>query len=162
MEIFRSISKSEYITIIDLNTAHYAIRLIPRSSMLTAFILPFGKYSWRSLAMGISTTPDYFQARTDQLLGEIEFCRLYSDDGMALTEKGTFRTHLEHMNVVFDQLRCWTHCQREEVETRRGRGQLLRGPPPKSNRKDHRNPAFQCASQHEGIATLYRSHQLLP
>ncbi|POM81556.1 Retrovirus Polyprotein [Phytophthora palmivora] len=102
-ELFRNIPRFVFVTVLDLNMGYYAIHLAHRSSLLTAFILPFGKYRWLRLPMGISTAPDHFQARIDRLLGDLPFVRCYLDDVLIITETD-FNDHLQHLEVVLRRL----------------------------------------------------------
>lgn len=76
-----ALAKISFITVIDLNMGYYTIHLTSQSSALRASIMPFGNFAiLASYGMGISSAPDHFQARIDNLLGDLEFIRAYLDD----------------------------------------------------------------------------------
>ena len=52
-----------YTTAIDLNMGYYTIRLDPYAVKICTIILPWGKYSYLCLPMGISGAPDIFQEK---------------------------------------------------------------------------------------------------
>ena len=52
-----------YATALDLNMGYYTIRLDPDSQKICTIILPWGKYSYLRLPMGICGSPDFFFRR---------------------------------------------------------------------------------------------------
>ena len=57
-----------YATAIDLNMGYYTIRLDPDAQKICTIILPWGKYSYLRLPMGISGAPDIFQEKMSNLM----------------------------------------------------------------------------------------------
>ena len=57
-----------YATALDLNMGYYTIRLDPDAQKICTIILPWGKYSYLRLPMGISGSPDYFQEKMTDLM----------------------------------------------------------------------------------------------
>ena len=49
--------------------------------------------------MGVSCSPDIFQSKINELLGDLEYIREYLDDVLVLS-KGTFKDHLQNVRVV--------------------------------------------------------------
>jgi hypothetical protein len=62
-----------YVTALDLNMGYYTIRLDPDASKICTIILPWGKYSYLRLPMGVACSPDIFQAKMSELMGTLEF-----------------------------------------------------------------------------------------
>ena len=93
-----------YATALDLNMGYYTIRLDPDASKLCTIILPWGKYSYARLPMGVAGSPDLFQSKMSALMANLEYVRTYLDDLLILS-KGTFDDHLEKMVEVFERLR---------------------------------------------------------
>ena len=52
-----------YATALDLNMGYYTIRLNPDAQELCTIILPWGKYKYKRLPMGVAGSPDIFQAK---------------------------------------------------------------------------------------------------
>ena len=50
-----------YATALDLNMGYYTIRLDPDAQKICTIILPWGKYSYLCLPMGVACSPDIFQ-----------------------------------------------------------------------------------------------------
>jgi len=84
--------------------AYYTIRLDPDSSKYCTLILPWGKYSYQRLPMGINGAPDIFQEKMSALMSGLEFVRTYIDDVLVLT-KSSFQDHLEKLRQVLIKLR---------------------------------------------------------
>jgi transposase InsO family protein len=93
----------QYATSLDLNMGYYHIELSPYSRELCTIVLPFGKYEYQRLPMGLCNSPDIFQEKMSELMQGLEFVRTYIDDLLCLT-KGTFEDHLEKIELVFKRL----------------------------------------------------------
>ena len=86
----------QYATALDLNMGYYTLRLDPDAIKICTIVLPWGKYSYLRLPMGIAGSPDIFQERMSGLMEQLEFVRVYLDDLLTLT-KDTFEDHLEKL-----------------------------------------------------------------
>jgi hypothetical protein len=53
--------------------------------------------------MGISSAPDIFQAVMTGLLDDLDFCRVYIDD-ILIVSNGTFKDHMEKLHKVLKRL----------------------------------------------------------
>jgi len=90
-------------TSLDLNMGYYHIELTPNSARLCTIVLPWGKYEYLRLPMGLCNSPDIFQEKMSELMVGLEFARAYIDD-LLVVSKGDFATHLEHLEQVFTRL----------------------------------------------------------
>ena len=93
----------QYATSLDLNMAYYHIRLSPGSRQLCTIVLPWGKYEYLRLPMGLCNSPDIFQERMSTLMADLEWVRTYIDDLLALTT-GDWKDHLEKLDEVLTRL----------------------------------------------------------
>jgi len=93
----------QWATSLDLNMGYYHIRLDPTSKELCTIVLPFGKYEYQAIPMGLCNSPDIFQEKMSELMDGLEFVRTYIDDLLCLT-KGTFEEHLEKIELVLQRL----------------------------------------------------------
>ncbi len=93
-----------YATALDLNMGYYTIRLDPDASKICIIILPWGKYSYLRLPMGVACSPDIFRAKMSELMGTLEFVGTYIDDLLCIT-KGSLDDHLSKLKRVFIRLR---------------------------------------------------------
>ena len=71
---------------------------------LCTIVLPWGKYEYQRLPMGLCNSPDIFQEKMGELMADLEFVRAYIDDLIILT-KDTWENHLQQLKVVFTRLR---------------------------------------------------------
>ena len=76
----------------------------PASRKLCTIVLPWGKYEYQRLPMGLCNSPDIFQEKMGELMADLEFVRAYIDDLIILT-KDTWENHLIQLKTVFTRLR---------------------------------------------------------
>ena len=62
-------------------------------------VLPWGKYRYKRLPMGVANSPNIFQETMSTLIAGLEFVRTYLDDVLVLTT-GTWDDHLRKLDVV--------------------------------------------------------------
>ena len=94
----------QYATSLDLNMGYYHIELTPNSKRLCTIVLPWGKYEYQRLPMGLCNSPDIFQEKMGTLMQDLEYVRAYIDDLLVLTS-GSLGDHLEKLSEVFKRLR---------------------------------------------------------
>ena len=102
--VLQELEGFQYATALDLNMGYYTIRLTPDASKICTIVLPWGKYSYLRLPMGMSGSADIFQSKMTALMENLEYVRCYIDDLLILT-KGSFQDHLEKLEVVFERLK---------------------------------------------------------
>ena len=93
-----------YGTSLDLNMGYYHIELSPNSKRLCTIVLPWGKYEYQKLPMGLSNSPDIFQEKMSLLMCNLEYVQTYIDDLLCIT-KDSWSDHLEKLDEVFKQLK---------------------------------------------------------
>ena len=82
---------------------YYHIELDPESSRLCTIVLPWGKYEYLKLPMGLCNSPDIFQEKMNELFSGFDYVRAYIDDLLVIT-KGSFNDHLIHLDRVLEKL----------------------------------------------------------
>jgi hypothetical protein len=87
-------------TSLDLNMGYYHIVLPPYASSLCSVVLPWGKYEYLRLPMGLCNSPDIFQEIISELMYDLEFTRSYLDD-LLMVSKHSFENHFIHLEEVF-------------------------------------------------------------
>jgi transposase InsO family protein len=92
-----------YATSLDLNMGYYHIELSPYSQQLCTIVLPWGKYEYLRLPMGLANSPDIFQEKMSTLMDGLEFVRTYLDDCLILTT-GSWDDHLSKLEMVLVRL----------------------------------------------------------
>ena len=93
----------QYGTSLDLNMGYYHIELSPHSKRLCTIVLPWGKYEYQRLPMGLCNSPDIFQEKISTLMDGLEYVRAYIDDLLCIT-KGSWRDHLEKLEEVLKRV----------------------------------------------------------
>ena len=83
-----------------MNMGYYHIVLSEEALDMCTIVTEFGKYRYERLPMGVTCSPDIFQAKIYELLGNIEGTRAYIDDILVI-KKGTFQEHLQQLEEVF-------------------------------------------------------------
>jgi len=102
-DVMQKLEGFQYATALDLNMGYYHIRLDPDAQRICTLILPWGKYKYKRLPMGLSGSPDIFQDRMTNLVGDLEYARAYLDDLLCLT-CGTFDDHLKKLSELLWRL----------------------------------------------------------
>jgi hypothetical protein len=102
-DLLQKLSGFKYATAIDLSMGYYHIPLDEASKKLCTTILPWGKYQYQRLPMGIKNSPDIFQAIVADLFGDLEWVRAYIDD-ILITSNGTYEDHLQKLDIVLSRL----------------------------------------------------------
>ena len=90
-------------TSLDLNMEYYHIKLTPNASRLCTVVLPWGKYEYLRLPMGLCNSPDIFQEKMSELMVGLEFARAYLDD-LLLISKGDLEAHLDQLEQALTRL----------------------------------------------------------
>lgn len=103
-ELLQGLKRFVFVTSLDMNMGYYSIVLGERSSRVCCFVLPWGKFRYLRLPMGICTAPDEFQRRMQRMLGDLPFVRVYLDDVLIITSTN-FADHRNHIRTVFERFR---------------------------------------------------------
>ena len=91
-------------TSLDLNMGYYHIELTPDASKICTVVLPWGKYEYLRLPMGLCNSPDIFQEKMSELMEGLEFAKAYLDDLLVITNEADFDIHLQHLEKVLTRL----------------------------------------------------------
>ena len=93
----------QWATSLDLNMGYYHILLTPNASRLCTVVLPWGKYEYLKLPMGLCNSLNIFQEKMSELIQGLEFARAYLDD-LLIISKGDFDEHLDQLEVTLTRL----------------------------------------------------------
>jgi hypothetical protein len=102
-DILQKLEGFMWATKLDLNMGYYHMVLSPNASCLCTIVLPWGKYEYLRLPMGLCNSPDIFQEKMSELMVGLEFARAYLDDLLVLSMH-TFDEHLKHIELVLHRL----------------------------------------------------------
>ena len=89
----------QHATSLDLNMGYYHIELMPFSKRLCTIVMPWGKYKYQYLPMGLCNSPDIFQEHMFELFLDLEFVQAHIND-LLVTSCSTFKVHLECLEKV--------------------------------------------------------------
>ena len=64
-DLLPSLTKARVFSVCDLRSGFWHISLDEKSSFLTTFATPFGRYHWLRMPFGIAPAPEIFQNRLD-------------------------------------------------------------------------------------------------
>ena len=78
---------------------YYHILLTPSTHRLCTIVLPWGKYEYCHLPMGVCNSPEIFQERMSDLMTGLEFVHTYLDDLLVLM-KSDWNDHLNKLEQV--------------------------------------------------------------
>ena len=78
LEVFR------YAVELCINMVYYTIRLSPSSQDMTTIVTGFGNFIYNRLHMDMCASGDIFQAKVDELIGDIEGVKTHIDDILVL------------------------------------------------------------------------------
>ena len=82
---------------------YYHITLTPNAAHLGTIVLPWGKYEYLRLPMGIKNASDIFQEAMLELMHNSEFIHVYLDDILSITVDN-WDTHLEQLEKALNRL----------------------------------------------------------
>ena len=102
-DLLQKLQGFRFATSLDLNMGYFTIRLDPDAQKLCTIILPWGKYSYMRLPLGVANSPDLFQEKMSELMAGLEFVRTYLDDVLVIT-KSSFEDHLNKLERVLARL----------------------------------------------------------
>ena len=75
-----SIAEGRVYSKLDANSGFHQIELDPASVKLTTFVTPFGRFAFNRLPYGITSAPEHFQRRMNQILAGLEGIVCHMDD----------------------------------------------------------------------------------
>ena len=102
-EILERVAASRVISKLDLAKGFYHIPVDEDSIDKTAFMTPFGKYTFRRMPFGLKNAPAIFQRTMEKVLaGCYGFSAPYTDDIVVFSKSGA--EHIEHLRGVFQAL----------------------------------------------------------
>jgi len=105
LDILQKMEKFKFATAVDLRKGYYHIPLDKATQKLCTTVLPWGKYSYERLPMGIATSPDIFQKAMNDIFGDLDYVLVYLDDILILSnDEDTFAQHLDKVKTVFARL----------------------------------------------------------
>ena len=94
----------QYTTELYIDMGYYKIRISLATQDMTTIFTEFGKFRYNRLPMGMCAYGDIFQAKVDEILGDIEGIKTYIYDILVLI-KDIFEKHIGQLIIIFGRLR---------------------------------------------------------
>ncbi|XP_024891008.1 uncharacterized protein K02A2.6-like [Temnothorax curvispinosus] len=79
-DIVSQLSGKHIFTVLDLSNGFWQMELDRKSSDLTTFMTPFGRFRWNRVPFGLNSAPEMFQKKMIQIFGDIPGVKIYFDD----------------------------------------------------------------------------------
>ena len=103
-EMYTNLHGAKIFTTLNLHSGYYHIALDNESKATTAFITPFGKYTFNAVPFGLAQAPAYFQQLISIVLQDCSnFAMAYLDDIIIFSQNE--REHLKHIEIIFKKLK---------------------------------------------------------
>ena len=98
-DILPNLSNAKVFSVLDAKDGFWQVKLTERSSFLTTFATPFGRYRWTRMPFGISTAPEEFQRRQHEIIEGLTGVEVIADDFLVYGSGDT----LEHALADHDK-----------------------------------------------------------
>ena len=79
-DVATRLADAKIFSVLDAKNGFWQVELDQPSAELTAFHSPFGRYIWRRLPFGLSSSPEEFQRRIQEVLEGLEGVEVIADD----------------------------------------------------------------------------------
>ena len=79
-DLMPELARAKVFSTVDLTAGYWHCVLDDESSLLTTFAAPFGRYRWKRLPFGLSTSSEIFQKRVSQAIEGLEGILNITDD----------------------------------------------------------------------------------
>ncbi|XP_058828067.1 uncharacterized protein K02A2.6-like [Topomyia yanbarensis] len=103
-EILPELGKAKVFSTADARKGFWHVVLDERSSRLTTFWTPFGRYRWTRLPFGIAPAPDIFQMKLLEVIEGLHGVECIADDLLIYGIGDTLEEALENHNVCLEKL----------------------------------------------------------
>ncbi len=102
-ELLQSLAGFKTATALDLSMGYYHIPLDEESQQLCSFVMPWGKYRYKRLPMGIKVAVDVFQEVMTELFSDLDYVRVYLDD-ILIVDNGSLEDHMHKVSICLGRL----------------------------------------------------------
>lgn len=114
-EILLELGKARIFSTVDAKKGFWHVELDEPSSKLTTFWTPFGRYRWTRLPFGISSAPEIFQMKLQEVIQGLEGVECLADDLLVFGVGGTLDEALVNHNRCLSTQR--TQREAEQIQT---------------------------------------------
>ena len=93
-----------WVTGLDQILSYYTMVMSSSTQKYLTIILPWGKYQYLKILMGLNIWTDIFQRKITKLFDGLDYVMVCIDDVLVVT-KGSFSNHLTKLHRVLEQMR---------------------------------------------------------
>ena len=108
-DVLPQLAGAKVFSTVDVKEAFWTLKLDEKSSRLTTFETPFGRYRWLRLPFGISPSPEIFQSRMHEALSGLKGVACIADDilvaGYGENEAEATADHNKNMRMLLNRCR---------------------------------------------------------
>lgn len=112
-DVLPDMSKAKVFTVCDVKSGFWHVKLEDKSSYLTTFSTPFGRFRWLRMPMGISPAPEVFQRKLTQALDGLPGLYIIADDvlitGQGETQEAAEGDHDVKLKLFLERCRQKKH-----------------------------------------------------
>ena len=102
LDCIDSVGNAKYVTKIDLLKGYWCVPLTKRAREISAFVMPFGLYSYNVMAFGLKNAPARFQRLINQIDNGLDGVEAYLDD--LVVHSNSWEEHLIILQELFARL----------------------------------------------------------
>ncbi|XP_062716630.1 uncharacterized protein K02A2.6-like [Aedes albopictus] len=103
-EILPELGKAKVFSTADVRKGFWHVLLDEKSSRLTTFWTPFGRYPWIRLPFGIAPAPDIFHMKLQEVIQGLLGVECVADDLLIYGSGDTLEEALENHNICLEKL----------------------------------------------------------
>lgn len=108
-DVLPDLNGARVFSVCDVKNGFWHIQLEEKSSLLTTFATPMGRYRWLRLPMGISPAPEIFQRKLNQVMEGIPGVKIIADDilviGKGDNDEDAIKDHDNNLRILLDRCR---------------------------------------------------------
>ena len=106
-EVTTRLTNAKVFSVLDAKTGFWQVKLAEASSYLTTFNTPFGRYRWRRMPFGISSAPEVWQQRMNEIVEGLKGVEVIADDflicGYGTTTDEAIASHDTNLHLFLIQ-----------------------------------------------------------
>ena len=99
----QSLRVPDFFTILDARSGYWNIKLGTKSSYLTTFATPYGRYRFLRLPFGLNCAQDVFQRKVDETFGDIPGVTGIADDIVVVGYQEDGKDHDANLKAVLER-----------------------------------------------------------
>ena len=107
-EILPEVGKAKIFSKVDLRKGYWQVKLSEKSSKLTTFWTPFGRFRFLRLPFGLCSSSEIFQMKLYEITHDLDGIQVMADDilvlGIGDTEDEAMENHNKNMNNLLKRL----------------------------------------------------------